>query len=238
MHQTSTALMALNPTLNIQNLFPLFSNMKLLVSNKSPINTKESILPELQNFKPTFILISSELPGVIALEEVIARSKQISPKTKIILLVNENDSTRILNYLLANADAIIYAENIFDSFEFAVKQLTKGQAFICGRSTSELKVSLQQKKVETKFELGLLELLTDREIEVLHSLTRGINYKQISGLLFISESTVKTHINNIFTKLNVNDRTKAVLYALNHGIENLIKKPHILNKLIHEAVQK
>ena len=91
---------------------------------------------------------------------------------------------------------------------------------------------------DAKSDLGLLGLLTDREIEVLRSLTHGINYKQISKILYISESTVKTHINNIFTKLSVNDRTQAVLYALHHGIDSLMKKPHLLKNITGEAVQK
>lgn len=96
---------------------------------------------------------------------------------------------------------------------------------------------LKEKNLRTKFDTGLLELLTDREIEVLNALTLGMNYKQISKLLFISESTVKTHINNIFTKLNVNDRTQAVLYALNHGISSLIKKPYLVKDLGKEKIE-
>ena len=66
-------------------------------------------------------------------------------------------------------------------------------------------------------EENLLTYLTGREEEVLDLLTQGNNYKTIAGKLFISETTVKTHVNNIFQKLQVNDRTQAVLYALNNG---------------------
>ena len=48
-------------------------------------------------------------------------------------------------------------------------------------------------------------------------LTQGVTYKGVAGKLFISETTVKTHVNNIFQKLQVNDRTQAVLYAINNG---------------------
>ena len=238
MFQTSTALIALNPTFNTPQLYSILNNIKLYVNNKATINTKESIITELLNFRPTFLFISTTLPGTIALEEVITKSKQISPKTKIILIITENDSTRVVNYLLTNIDAIVYAENLLESVELLVKQLTKGELFICGKTVLDFKISLQQIKLETKFESGLLESLTDREIEVLHSLTQGISYKQIAKILFISESTVKTHINNIFTKLNVNDRTQAVLYALNHGIESLLKKPNLIKNLLNETVQK
>ena len=51
---------------------------------------------------------------------------------------------------------------------------------------------------------------------------QGLNYRAISERLYVSNSTVKTHVNNIFTKLNLNDRTQAVLYGLRHGIDLLL----------------
>lgn len=238
MLQPSTALIALNPSLNTQIFHQVLSNIKVLIKNKTATNTKEGILTELEFAKPTYQFIYSGLPGVIGLEEVIAKAKQISPATKIILVVNENDVSKIINYMLVNVDAIIWVDNFLENVESAVKQLAKGELFICGRSAFELRVQIQQKNIESKFDLGLLGLLTDREVEVLHSLTQGRNYKQISQALFISESTVKTHINNIFTKLNVNDRTQAVLYALRHGIESVIKKPHVVQDFLNNPIQK
>ena len=69
-------------------------------------------------------------------------------------------------------------------------------------------------------EENLLNYLTNREEEVLGLLTQGITYKGVAKKLFISETTVKTHVNNIFQKLQVNDRTQAVLYAINKGFMN------------------
>ncbi len=238
MQDTSTILLASNLFLNNQNLLDSLAKNKLHIVNKTLINTKEGILSEVETHKPSYLFLSSTLPGVIEALEVITKIKQTSPKTKIILAVNENDSGKILSYVIENTDAIIYTENLNESLESAIKQLSKGQMFLCGVTTNILKSSLQKQWVETKSDSGLLNALTDREIEVLHSLTQGINYKQISKLLFISESTVKTHINNIFTKLNVNDRTQAVLYGLHHGIDNLSKKPNLFKSLISQPVEK
>lgn len=240
MYESTTALIALNNSLINQNLSEALNNLKIQVRNKLTINSKENILPELENYKPNYLFISSVLSGVTDLLEILLKVKQISPRTKIILIINEHDTEKILNYLLANVDAIIWTENIYESLVLAINQVAKGQSFLCGKTVSELKklLSQQNNKSEVKFDLGLLGLLTDREVEVLYSLTQGVNYKQISKILFISESTVKTHVNNIFTKLNVNDRTQAVLYALKHGIESTIKKPHLLNNLTSETIQK
>ena len=237
LQQYSTALIALNHSLHNQRILQQLSVLKTQVINRTQINTKENILPDIEIFKPSFLIFSSSLPGAIELTDLIAKVKKISIKTKIVLMVNETDSSRIISYITSNVDAIVWSENIVESLEPAVKALLQEQAFLCGRSTVQLKTLLQEQKVENKQETGLLELLTDREKEVLYSLTEGVNYKQISKLLFISESTVKTHINNIFTKLNVNDRTQAVLYALHHGIENLTKKPHLIKEFTNESIK-
>ena len=236
--QHSTALIASTLCLQNQNLLQLLNQLKILVSNRTQVNTKEGILNEIEFLKPDFLFYSPISPGSINSTDLIVRVKQISPSTKIVLIVNENDSAKVLNYLLANADAIIWDDNLTESVEFAIKQLRKDQSFLCGRTLLELRTLLLGRRTEEKSSHDLLELLTEREKEVLFSLTQGINYKQISKLLFISESTVKTHINNIFTKLNVNDRTQAVLYALHHGIENLAKKPGILKNLTNEKIEK
>lgn len=230
-----TALIALSPSLQNQNLLQLLSRLKLQVVNKSQATSRESIILDLENIKPDFLFISSVLSGSIELTDLINHVKQLSPQTKIVLTVNESDARKILSYVNHNVDGILWSENFFEVLEFAVKQILKGQAFICGSSLQELKTSLKEQRFDETPALGLLKLLTGREKEVLNSLSLGMNYKQISKLLFISESTVKTHTNNIFTKLNVSDRTQAVLYALNHGIRSLIKKPDILKNLTNES---
>lgn len=237
MVQNSTALIALNSSLKSQTLYQILYNLKVQTLNRVSINTKESIITELDFLKPTFLIVSTNLPGIMSPEEVLEKTKQVTPNTKIILIVNDNDQTKLINYFTNNVQAILWGDNLNESLDFAVRQLLKGQTFICSKTSSELKNMLKEKNLRTKFDTGLLELLTDREIEVLNALTLGMNYKQISKLLFISESTVKTHINNIFTKLNVNDRTQAVLYALNHGISSLIKKPYLVKDLGKEKVE-
>ena len=65
------------------------------------------------------------------------------------------------------------------------------------------------------------EILSEREIDVLTLIARGTSNKEIAGNLTIGESTVKTHIQSIFQKLEVNDRTEAVTEALKRGIIHL-----------------
>ena len=80
--------------------------------------------------------------------------------------------------------------------------------------------SQEQEKSYLQNEDNLLNYLTQREEEVLELLTEGISYKEVATRLFISDTTVKTHVNNIFQKLQVSDKTQAVLYAINNGLLN------------------
>ena len=123
MQDTSTALLASNLFLNNQNLLQLLAKNKFQTVNKALINTKEGILPEVEAYKPNYLFLSSTLPGVIEILEVVTKTKQVSPKTKVILVVNENDAAKILSYIIANTDAIIYTEHLNESFELALKQL-------------------------------------------------------------------------------------------------------------------
>lgn len=238
MIQSSTALIAVNNSLLLSNqvLFQGFTSLGIQIRNKSSINTKEGFLIELEVCKPSFAFLSSGLAGVIGLTEVLIKSKDLSPNTKIILFVSENDKGRILSYYSSNADAIIWSDNIQGNLDQAFKQLKQNLPYMCGKSLIDMRSKLVEQSSLGQSEVALLSHLTGREQEVLFALTKGINYKQISKQLYISESTVKTHVNNIFTKLNVNDRTQAVLYALNHGIDRLVKKPDLLKDILNVSV--
>ena len=228
MQETSTAILVSNLA-DDKNLQQCLGRNKISVINRAGLtNTKESVVLAFENTKANFLFISSSTPGVVDLSEVFGKVKQLSPRTKIILVVSGAGLEKVTNYMTTGVDAIIYLENLISSLEFAFKQLFRGQIFLCGTTLNQLKTDILKLKVDVIINTGLLDMLTDREVEVLYSLTQGVNYKQIAKLLFISESTVKTHINNIFTKLNVSDRTQAVLYALHHGISSLVNKPNLL----------
>jgi DNA-binding NarL/FixJ family response regulator len=63
-----------------------------------------------------------------------------------------------------------------------------------------------------------LDTLTDRELEVLREVARGLANREIAARLYIGEGTVKTHVARILTKLSLRDRTQVVVYAYEHGI--------------------
>ena len=83
---------------------------------------------------------------------------------------------------------------------------------ICATARTSVKGSWRDNTFDTQ------EPLTDREREVLRLMASGINNREIADALLLSEGTVKNHISNIFSKLGVTDRTKAVLHAIVNGL--------------------
>lgn len=236
MLETSSIFLAASPSINNRILQALTSLR--IESYKYVVNTREGILYEIERQVPRLVFLSHSLPGAVDLLRAIEKIKQLSQDTKIILVTSESDSYQVETYITANVDGIISMENINEYFEFAIKQIVvKGELFVCGKTLQKLREGLKEEKIEVKRNFEMLDLLTDREVEILYALTQGVNYKEISKLLFISESTVKTHVNNIFTKLNVNDRTQAVLYALKHGIEGVINNPNTIDNVLSKVAK-
>ena len=71
-----------------------------------------------------------------------------------------------------------------------------------------------------------LELLTDREHDVLRLMARGATNAEIAASLYVAEATVKTHVGSIFTKLDVRDRAAAIVFAYDHGVTPGSASPH------------
>ena len=129
-------------------------------------------------------------------------------------------------YLTKNISAWLLSERAERTLSLAIEAAEAGQLFIDFVISKNIKNLISEKQsvlTSSNTNFANLELLTEREAEVLKYLCDGYNYKKVSQKLFISESTVKTHINNVFTKLKVNDRTQAVLYALKHDLEALMR---------------
>ena len=107
---------------------------------------------------------------------------------------------------------------------FAIEEVANGKIYLPNVLTSRFfeyfQKTTREDYIHEDGEENLLKELTPREEEVLELLTNGVTYKGVAQKLFISETTVKTHVNNIFQKLQVNDRTQAVLYAINRGFLN------------------
>ena len=145
--------------------------------------------------------------------------------TKVLALSGYDDADLIFRAMKIGAKGYVLKTMASAQLIYAIEEVLGGKIYLPLALSSRFFEYFQQSfREETSKqesdEENLLSYLTQREEEVLELLTQGVTYKGVANKLFISETTVKTHVNNIFQKLQVNDRTQAVLYAINNGFLN------------------
>lgn len=174
----------------------------------------------IKRYRPDVVLMDINMPekdGLQALHEIDA----LGLDTKVIALSGYDDADLIFRAMKLGAKGYILKTMASAQLIYAIDEVASGKVYLpsvlSSRFFNYFQQSFKEEQNSADAEENLLSYLTAREEEVLELLTQGNNYKGIAGKLFISETTVKTHVNNIFQKLQVNDRTQAVLYALNNG---------------------
>lgn len=176
----------------------------------------------VKKYRPDIILMDINMPEKDGLQTIQAISK-LNLSTKIIALSGYDDSDLIYRAMKLGAKGYVLKTMASVKLINAIEEVASGKiylpAVLSTRFFEYFQTTAKEEAKVTESE-NLLTSLTSRENEVLELLTEGINYKSIAGKLIISETTVKTHVNNIFQKLQVNDRTNAVLYALSHGFKS------------------
>lgn len=176
----------------------------------------------IKKFKPDLVLMDINMPdmdGITAIQEI----QKLEPATKIIALTGYDDSDLIFRAMKIGARGYLLKTMAASQLVKAMEEVLSGRIYLPAALSIKFFDHFQSSFRENSRDVScsgenLLSSLTQREEEVLELLTQGTTYKGVAKQLFISETTVKTHVNNIFQKLQVNDRTQAVLYAINHGL--------------------
>ena len=179
----------------------------------------------VKKYRPDLALMDINMPEKDDLQ-AIQEIEKLELGVKIIALSGYDDADLIFRAMKIGAKGYVLKTMASAQLIFAIDEVLNGKVYLPSALSSRFFEYFQRSfKAESQStnEENLLNYLTAREEEVLDLLTQGNNYKGIAGKLFISETTVKTHVNNIFQKLQVNDRTQAVLYALNNGFANKIR---------------
>jgi len=177
----------------------------------------------IKKYQPDIVLLDMNMPEKDGLQGIIEISK-LGLNTKVLALSGYDDADLIFRAMKIGAKGYVLKTMASAQLIYAIEEVLNGKIYLPLALSSRFFEYFQQsfkeeseRKEAAYDEENLLDALTPREEEVLQLLTQGITYKGVAGKLFISETTVKTHVNNIFQKLQVSDRTQAVLYAINNG---------------------
>lgn len=168
----------------------------------------------LINGTADIVLMDLQMPGMDGVETT-KKIKASWPDTKVLVLTTFNSWEKVYTALKAGASGYILKDAPPEELVIAIKGIANGGTYLGAQVATELidRVRLDQEADST----GLPEPLTDRELEVLKQIGRGLGNREIAAELVLSEKTVKTHVANILQKLQVASRTQAALYAIrNH----------------------
>jgi DNA-binding NarL/FixJ family response regulator len=169
-----------------------------------------------KELSPDVVLMDLRMPemdGVEAMRQI----RPAMPGVKFIILTTYSDDDYIFSGIEAGARAYLLKDAPREDLFKAIRSVYRGESLIQPVVASKLLDRFSQLSRRTPSG----EELSERELEVLCLMAKGAANKEISAELNIAQSTVKTHITNIFQKLGVNDRTEAVTQALKKGIIRL-----------------
>ena len=161
-----------------------------------------------QTHQPDITLMDLRMPEMDGLE-AISKIRETSPQARIVILTTYDTDEDIYRGLQAGARGYLLKDTTAEELATAVRQVHQGKRYI----PIEVGIRLSERIQESD--------LTERELEVLEELTKGKSNLEIAKALFISEGTVKFHVNHILSKFGVTDRTQAVVTALRRGITRI-----------------
>jgi DNA-binding NarL/FixJ family response regulator len=165
--------------------------------------------------KPDLVLMDLKMPimnGVEAIRQIRARY----PEVKVLVLTTYDDDEWVFDAIKAGASGYLLKDTPRDDVIKAIRGTFTGKSYVDPAIAG--KVMRQASSQQTQPATLITSKLTDREIEVLRLIAKGLSNMDISEKLFLSEGTVRNHVSAILAKLNVTDRTQAAVIAIQHGL--------------------
>jgi NarL family two-component system response regulator LiaR len=149
------------------------------------------------------------MDGITAIREL----KKVSPHTQVIVLTSYAEDEKVFPAVRAGALSYLLKDVSAEDLAKAIRAAARGEATLHPQVAARLISEVGGRKSEPG-----VDALTEREMEVLALIARGMSNREIAEALVIAEKTVKSHVSNILSKLHLADRTQAAIYALRQRI--------------------
>jgi DNA-binding NarL/FixJ family response regulator len=166
---------------------------------------------------PDVVLMDIRMPKTTGIEAA-RQMKEVAPSAKIVILTISDEEEDLFEAIRAGASGYLLKDIPLDEVAEAVRAVYDGQSLInpsmAGKLITEFATLARRDAEEEPIKHVAAPKLTEREMEVLRLVARGMNNRDIAKELFISENTVKNHVRNILEKLQIHSRMEAVMIAV------------------------
>lgn len=182
------------------------------------------VVGEAPNGRQTLVMAEALQPDILLLDirmpelgglEVLPKIREKSPKTKVLILSGNLEEEFITQALQQGAKGCLLKTTAFGDLVKAIRATHVGELWAGRKVLTQVLENLLRKVDDLHVPLSTMrETLTDREQEIVQWVVQGMTNKEIASQLGISEKTVKTHLSNIFKKLNVSRRLQLLLFRM------------------------
>jgi DNA-binding NarL/FixJ family response regulator len=168
--------------------------------------------------RPDVVLIDLKMPGLPA-AEAIRRIRSELPSTQVLVLTSYAEEGQVQRVVGSGALGYVLKDVAKAELVRAIRTVARGEPWLHAEAQRSLLAHLRKPP-----ESDPLAELTDRERSVLKLIAQGRSNKQIGSTLHLTEGTIKGYVSSILSKLNLEDRTQAALFAVRHGlVENVTR---------------
>ncbi|HTN08975.1 response regulator transcription factor [Agriterribacter sp.] len=172
-----------------------------------------NVISDIKERHPDVILMDIDMPGINGIEAV-KKIRTVNAVVQIIMLTVFDDNTHVFDAMYAGANGYLLKKYVSDKLIHAIREVLEGGAPM-SPSIARMIISRMQENIKIP---ANNYLLTNREKEILHLLSKGNSFKLIAADLFISLDTVRTHIKHIYDKLHVRSQGEAISKAINERL--------------------
>jgi NarL family two-component system response regulator LiaR len=176
----------------------------------------EAAIKMVSELIPDIVLLDLIMPGMDGVETT-RQIKKVTPRTQVVVLTSYHEDVHIFPALKAGAISYILKDMKMDKLVDALQRAVRHEVTLHPLVAERV---LENIRGDNSEEPALFTELTERELDVLRLIAKGMTNSQIAENLVISENTVKGHVSNILSKLHLADRTQVAVYAWQSGIVN------------------
>jgi DNA-binding NarL/FixJ family response regulator len=178
----------------------------------------EEAVQRVKSLAPDVVLMDLRMP-VLGGVEATRRVRALVPACQVIVLTTFDDDEEVFEALRSGAAGYLLKDAPSAKLVEAIRGVARGESFLQPSIASKVVAEFSRlSRQRPKGHRDMVEVLSDRELEVLRQLGRGLSNKEIASALSLAEGTVKNHMTSILGKLGVLDRTQAALKARDLGL--------------------